>query len=228
MNCIYMPELIREMRDFQIPHYEIKHIKALRIDNAEKVIITNGNGLSAIGNVDFINKNTYSFHPEEFFDNYGENSYHSSIAIGILDNKERFEFALEKSVELGINEFFPLITKYSQRIKVNLTRLNTKAISAMKQCCRSILPKIHTPVTIKQLIKDTGKYKRIILADINGGELENLNKNTSTLVIVGPEGGFSNEEVGILKANPKVRLLNLGNRRLRAETAAIVSLGLLI
>ncbi|OGU37952.1 MAG: hypothetical protein A2X61_11605 [Ignavibacteria bacterium GWB2_35_12] len=228
MNCIYLPGLIREKRDFQIPQDEIKHIKALRIGNEEKVIVTNGKGLSAKGNVNIIKKSESVFYPDGFYDNQGENSFRLALAMGILDNKERFEFAFEKAVELGINEYFPLITNHTQRKKVNKERLIAKSISAMKQCCRSVLPIIYSPVTIEQLFQDNDKYERIILADFNGMRADELKNNVSTLVIVGPEGGFSREEIELMKRDNRLISINLGNRRLRAETAAIVALGLLI
>ncbi len=228
MNCIYLPELIKAVSEFHLPNDEIKHIKALRIGNDENLLATNGKGLSANGKVRFFKKNEVIFLPDEFIIYYGENAFTTGLAIGILDNKDRFEFAMEKAVELGINEFFPIISEHSQRKKVNLTRLRAKTISAMKQCCRSVLPIIHAPVTIEQLLKHTGIYKRIILADMNGNKPENLRNKVSTLLIVGTEGGFSSKEIEIMKSDKRLISINLGNRRLRAETAAIVALGLLI
>lgn len=228
MNCIFLPQLIRELRDFPIPLDEVKHIKALRINNDEIILATNGKGLSSNGKVIFIKKNQALFYPDNFYENLAENTFRSALAIGILDNKDRFEFALEKAIELGINEFYPLITENTQKRKINTDRLSIKAISAMKQCCRSILPEIYNPLTIEQLLNNSIEYERIILADINGVKTDNLKSNLSTLVIIGPEGGFSSDEIKLMKRDKRLILINLGLRRLRAETAAIVTLGLLV
>ncbi|MBI5324647.1 MAG: 16S rRNA (uracil(1498)-N(3))-methyltransferase [Ignavibacteriae bacterium] len=224
MNCIYLPELSKSLNGFPITTEELKHIKALRIGTFEKLLATNGKGLSAIGKISIDSKKPL-FNPEEFFENTGENNFKSGLALGILDNKDRFEFALEKAVELGINDFFPLISEFTQRKTVNIDRLKSKAISSMKQCCRSFLPLIHEPVTIEELNNQSISYERVVLADINGKKFESFEQEISTLVIVGPEGGFSNNEIEKIDNDKRLIKLNLGNRRLRAETAAIVALG---
>jgi 16S rRNA (uracil1498-N3)-methyltransferase len=227
MNCIYLKELTRKKVDIYLPENEINHIRALRIGNDETVFSTNGTGLLAFGKIKFFQKNKIAFLPSEFYENYGENSTKISLAIGILDNRDRFEFALEKAVELGIIDFYPIISAYTQKKEVNIERLNLKAIASMKQCCRSVLTKIHKPKLIEQLTNSSAEYERIILADIGGKKPVGMRSKESTLVIVGPEGGFTPEEIEMMTSDKRVFSVNLGIRRLRAETAAIVALGLL-
>ncbi|TAL69840.1 MAG: 16S rRNA (uracil(1498)-N(3))-methyltransferase [Bacteroidetes bacterium] len=227
MNCLYLPVLSRAVKDYKLADEEIKHIKVLRISQNEIIMVVNGKGLTATGKITLIRKNEIYFRPDEYIENSGENPFKSGLALGILDNRDRLEIALEKAVELGINDFYPLITKYTQTKKINTERLNLKAVSAMKQCCRSVLPNIHSPITINELLEEAKEYERILLADINGMKPEEISNEKTTLLLVGPEGGFSIDEIELMKKDKRVELINLGKRRLRAETSAIVALGLI-
>ncbi|MPN46579.1 hypothetical protein SDC9_194170 [bioreactor metagenome] len=109
-----------------------------------------------------------------------------------------------------------------------MERLIAKAISAIKQCKRSRLPKIHLPQTIDSLISniDTLNYQNIFLADENGVKPQiNIHNSKNSIIFVGAEGGFSERELNLFPT--KTIKWNLGNRRLRAETAAISMLSIL-
>jgi len=233
MECIFVSELNFNSTKFIIPTVEAKHLKALRIKQNEQILITNGKSLSAIATVERISKSDYQANIKEFFENYGELNYSLSLAIGIIDSQPRFEFAIEKCIELGVSEIFPLILDYSQQKKISQERLTAKAIATIKQCKRSKLPTIHFPQTVNQLLEkisnSTKKYQ-LILTDENGTTPsdffnENHNGNHNTIIFVGGEGGFSEREL-LLFPHHTIKW-NLGNRRLRAETAAIVSVGIL-
>ena len=226
MNCLYLADLIEKANEYFLPESECRHIKSLRISETEIVMVTNGKGLSATGKIKIINKFETIFKPSEFIHNNGENNFKSGLAIGLLDSRDRLEFAFEKAVELGIKDFYPLITKFTQTNKINIDRLNLKAISAMKQSCRSVLPMVHSPVSLNDLLNFDNDYERILLADIIGSKLGKLENESPTLVVIGPEGGFSKEEIEIFNKDKRVEMIKLGDRRLRSETAAIVALGL--
>lgn len=228
MECIYIENLNDNDISISVPLDEAKHLKALRINSNEKILITNGKGLSAISTVERKNKNEYIAHTDKYIYNVGELNCLLSIAIGILDSKDRFEFAIEKCIELGVAEIFPLVLDYSQSTKINMERLIAKAISAIKQCKRSRLPKIHLPQTIDSLISniDTLNYQNIFLADENGVKPQiNIHNSKNSIIFVGAEGGFSERELNLFPT--KTIKWNLGNRRLRAETAAISMLSIL-
>ena len=90
-----------------------------------------------------------------------------------------------------------------------------------------MLPVIHNPVKINELTEQFSQFKKIYVADISGKPLGKGKRSESYIAIIGPEGGFTNEELDLLKSKKNTLLFSLGNKRLRAETAAIVSLGLL-
>ncbi|MDR0927797.1 MAG: 16S rRNA (uracil(1498)-N(3))-methyltransferase [Ignavibacteria bacterium] len=224
MECIYIPMLSFQTQHYPIPPAECQHLKALRIQTGTQMQITNGNGLSAIAVIERISKTEYNADVIEFMRNFGELDCKIGLAIGILDNKDRLEFAVEKSVELGVSEIFLLTTDYTQQMHINLERLVGKAIAAVKQCKRSVLPIIHPPIKLSELL-NANDYESIVLCDEKGVRPAKVENSSSILVFIGAEGGFSNAELDLFPAN--TLKWNLGNRRLRAETAAIVALGYL-
>jgi 16S rRNA (uracil1498-N3)-methyltransferase len=145
-----------------------------------------------------------------------------AVAMGILNSRERMEFALEKLTELGITDFYPLITDYAQTKEIDEKRLRQKMIAAMKQCRRSILPELHKPISISELHTLSSAFQSIFLADPKGGPIQPYPMH-STLILAGPEGGFSNNELEFIKSWPGIKLLRIGQRRLRAETAIIAA-----
>ena len=227
MEAIYFPDLEKNSNIVIIEDTETKHIKALRLKPGNSVYITNGKGLLAETHILEFKNSTCRLEIKNIFESYNELSYSLGLAVGILDSRERFEYALEKAVELGISDFYPLVSEFSQKKNVNLQRLNSKAIAAMKQSIRSKLTLIHKQVSILDLIGISYKYEKIIIADIEG-EMPLMDKSySSVLAVVGPEGGFSTKEKDLLNRLDKCSLWNLGDRRLRAETAAVVLLGLI-
>ena len=115
MECIYFPELDKNSKDLYISGSEAKHLKALRLKPGEEIQITNGKGLSA-GSI-LIKEEPAGFliQVTDLQENTGELPYSFALAIGILNDRNRFEFALEKAVELGITDFYPLITEFTEK-----------------------------------------------------------------------------------------------------------------
>jgi 16S rRNA (uracil1498-N3)-methyltransferase len=221
MECIFYKSLLKSESIIEIEGQEARHIRALRVREGDALTVVNGQGLAAVSIVEQISKNGYKLKILEFKENFGENENRLGLALGILDDRERFEFALEKAIELGITDFYPIISKFVQKKGINAERLEAKSIAAIKQCCRSRLPEIHEPVSFTEIFKISKQFDNVILADIDGGSPDKL--NGSSLFIVGPEGGFSADEINLAKSND-VMLWKLGIRRLRAETAAIAVL----
>jgi 16S rRNA (uracil1498-N3)-methyltransferase len=228
MECIYYPQYKNFDNQFDVLGSASKHCRALRIRIGEQILFTDGCGLTIKSELLSIGKESHRFRIIDQINNLGELPYKIGLAIGILDNRERFEFALEKSIELGISDFYPIICEYSQKKTIQKERLLSKAISAMEQCKRSVLPVIHEPFTIETTLKISQEYSQIYLSDENGSSiLSEGNVKSNALIFVGPEGGFSNSEIEQIKSNEKTISINLGNRRLRAESAAIISVSIL-
>jgi len=226
MECIYYNELKENLKQISIQGELTKHLKALRICIGEKIMLTNGNGLSAVCSLINFDKKEFTFVSDSVVKNHGELPVKLGLAMGILSDRNRFEFALEKAVELGCSDFYPLITKHSETKKINLERLKSKAVSSLEQCKRSQLIVIHEPVDLKEFCQDLPHFENIILADENGASPELTKSLSSCLCFVGPEGGFEKKEMELINGFENSISWSLGCRRLRAETAAISILSL--
>jgi 16S rRNA (uracil1498-N3)-methyltransferase len=222
MECIYYPELTKSLNEVLITGDEARHMRVLNIRSGEQIMISNGTGLCATGVAERISKLEYKIRIEHYSAIQGELGFKFGLAIGILDSRDRFEFAIEKAVELGVTHIYPLITENTQRRKIERERLNSKSIAALKQCKRACLPIITEPIDIVTFSGIIAEFRNIFLLDIDGNKPKEIIKE-DLVVIAGPEGGFSKNEIEKLKFFGALPI-NLGNRRLRGETAAIAAL----
>jgi len=152
-------------------------------------------------------------------------SYKLGIAISPLKNMSRFEWFLEKSVEIGITDIFPLICKRTEKKNIKEERAKRIIQSAMKQSGNVYEPTLHSNIDIATLSQMTGwgtKYLAYINNESNSLLATRKFLNPHILIGIGPEGGFVAEEVEIC-LKEKFTPVSLGNSRLRTETAGIVA-----
>lgn len=228
MECLYISNLNENTEKIQLDEAESKHTKSLRIHVGDRILATNGEGLTALCELDEISKKGNTVRCLEFYNNYNELSIDITIAVGILENSDRFEFIIEKSVELGAKEIVPLITKHSSDKPVRYERAVSKSIAALKQSKRSILPLYSEPVYLSQLYDKFHNWDCVILADEKGASSLDLKNYKKILIICGPEGGFSDEEILFMYKAENLQKVKIGNSRLRSETAAIGALTLAV
>jgi 16S rRNA (uracil1498-N3)-methyltransferase len=234
MECLYAPELDHSTTVVTIEAEEFTHARALRLREGDIFLCSNGRGLCAEARVAATKRNNLTAHVQRLLPYHNEPrvDHHAvfGLALGILDNRDRMEFAIEKATELGITDFMPLLTERSQHHRIHSDRLCAKALAAMKQSQRSRLPRIHSPMTVQQCAEycTLEQQSYLIGTDANGTEPQVLPADVTTRgvwIVVGPEGGFSEREYQILQQHATL-WWSLGAARLRAETAAIVSVGL--
>jgi len=155
------------------------------------------------------------------------------IAMAPTKNINRFEWFLEKATEIGISEITLLICAHSERTVVKTDRLRKILISAMKQSLKCWLPVLHEPITFSDLIHLVSKTESLVdfpqqkfIAWCESGDAELLQKiyqpGSSALILIGPEGDFSPEEVE-QAIHAGFIPVSLGKSRLRTETAGIVA-----
>ena len=147
------------------------------------------------------------------------------IAISLLKSNDRFEWFLEKASEIGISEITPIICERSERKFLNENRLKKVLVSAMKQSLKSHLPKLNPVKTLKEFYQNDFKEELFIAHcnDTNKDLLLNaLKPKSSSVILIGPEGDFTNNEVN-QAIDLKFKPISLGESRFRAETAAIIA-----
>jgi 16S rRNA (uracil1498-N3)-methyltransferase len=134
------------------------------------------------------------------------------------------DWLVEKATELGAARLVPVMTRRTVAERVKLERLEAIAIEAAEQCGRTILPEIVEPVALKMFLA-AGGIRTLYFADEGGGEpAASAFKPGPATILVGPEGGFTDEERAAVRALPNAVPISLGPRILRAETAALAAL----
>jgi 16S rRNA (uracil1498-N3)-methyltransferase len=146
------------------------------------------------------------------------------IAIAPTKNFERFEWFVEKAIEIGIEEITPLLSEHSERKSLNMERIDKIVVSAMKQSLNLIFPKINPPVEFKDFIRlKTEETKCVAYCEEKTISFaETIASGKSTLTMIGPEGDFSKKEIE-MAVNKGFIPVSLGRNRLRTETAGVVS-----
>lgn len=143
--------------------------------------------------------------------------------------KGRIEWTLEKACELGVDRIVPVLTRRCVVDKLNPERLGAHLIEAAEQCGRTALPALDPAVKLAALLRDWPTERNLFFADEAGGEpaLTAMRARPGpAAILIGPEGGFDDEERSLIRACPAAVGITLGPRILRAETAAAAAVGL--
>jgi 16S rRNA (uracil1498-N3)-methyltransferase len=148
------------------------------------------------------------------------------LAVGLLKNPARFDTLVEKTTELGARAIIPLITERTVARHGRCERWRKIAQAAMKQSGRCILPIIQDPLRFHEFLAtlEPDSLRLIAHETVASPTMKSLStsKNSSTYICIGPEGGFTEEEISEAVGNG-FTVVGMGARRLRTETAAIVA-----
>lgn len=142
--------------------------------------------------------------------------------------KEATDFLIEKATEIGVMRFLPILSDFSQTQRINQERMIANAIAAAEQCGRLSVPTINELLPLEKVLNSWPPDRALLTGDESGEglALRDLPPPVpeKTAFLIGPEGGFSEEERKLWKKFPFLTRINLGPRLLRAETAAIAAL----
>src|SRR5512143_137005 len=207
---------------------EFNHlVHVMRKKAGDEIRVVDGRGTAYDVVLGEMKKHTAEGRVTVRYERYNEPAIDVTLAVGILKNPSKFDFLVEKVTELGVRQIVPLLTERTIPSHAKVDRWQKLALAAMKQCGRSYLPAVSKLMTLDEFISAFPAGEVQLIAHEQATDAPPLasylrNHHVSASVLVGPAGGFSEEEVErcVLRG---WRPLYLGPRRLRTETAAIVA-----
>lgn len=141
--------------------------------------------------------------------------------------KGRIDWLVEKACELGVARIRPVITRRTIVDRLNLDRLRAHMIEAAEQCGRTALPALDEPAKLDAVLRDWPADRALIFADEAGGApLASIARPGPAAILIGPEGGFTDDERAAIRALPGALAVSLGPRILRADTAMAAAVSL--
>lgn len=207
---------------------EHRHLtRVLHHKIGDRITVVDGAGNAAVaGEIVFSDRAVTRIKTHTITKNIGEPAVHLTLAQAVPKGA-RFDWVVEKATEIGVSAFIPLLSEHSEvRPGSGKTeRWRRLALAAMKQSCRSVWPKVSEPTPFFELWQTIKNFDLAILAHPTENDiLKDLASQVmpqKVLLMVGPEGGFTEEEIEFAQKSG-CKLLSLGPRRLRSETAGLV------
>jgi len=210
---------------FTFDKEESKHIvKVLRKTEGDSTFITNGLGNLFISEISIASDKKCEIKINEV-QSFDKPEHYLHIAVAPTKMNDRLEWFLEKATEIGIQEITPIICEHSERKVYKTDRAEKIVQSAMKQSLQYYLPKINEPVSFKDFIQKANADNKFIAHCVESERKslkDCIEPKQDYLILIGPEGDFSEKEIELALANNYQAVL-LGNTRLRTETAALVA-----
>ncbi|MCV6628435.1 MAG: 16S rRNA (uracil(1498)-N(3))-methyltransferase [Flavobacteriaceae bacterium] len=224
MQLFYSEFLSESDLEYTFSKEESRHmIRVLRKREGDPIQLTNGKGIRFNGTVVIANPKACSIRIDSF-KKMNPPPYHLHLAVAPTKNVDRFEWFLEKATEIGIHQITPIICANSERKIIKIPRLEKIVVTAMKQSLQYYKPKLHPPIGLNDFLQQTHAKQKFIAhcEDDNKKNLKTESLGTDILVLIGPEGDFTLEEIR-LALEQEFLPISLGNTRLRTETAALVA-----
>jgi 16S rRNA (uracil1498-N3)-methyltransferase len=199
----------------------------LRYSAGDEILITDGRGTTYTAQITNPHPKHCDFEILSREKQEPHHHFHLHIAIAPTKNVERLEWAVEKCVEIGVDEITPLLCRFSERKQLRTDRLEKIILSAAKQSLTPYLPVLHELTPYDEFIKTQAeRNQQCFIAHCYKDEKrflkEEIEQGRDVLVLIGPEGDFSEKEVTDALALGFIPV-SLGNSRLRTETAAVVA-----
>ena len=226
MQLFYNKDISKNDTQFTFDKTESRHIvKVLRKKDGDTLFITNGKNELFTVKVILANDKRCLVEIVKLEVKPKARNYHLHIVIAPTKNNDRLEWFLEKATEIGIDEITPIICSNSERTILKTERLEKIVQSAMKQSLKFVLPKLNEPIKFSDFINQNFD------SDLFIAHCEELDKKSfaktiqpkaNILIMIGPEGDFSSDEIKKALAN-NFTPVTLGESRLRTETAGVVA-----
>lgn len=228
MQLFYAPEIT--LPRYTLTEEESKHcIRVLRLGVGEAICLTDGRGTLYHGTVADDHPKRCVVEIVRTEEHFEPLTYHLTMAVAPTKNNERYEWFLEKATEIGVSRFIPLESDHSERRVFKAERSEKVITAAMKQSLKAYRPQLDSLTPFRALIQAPFEGRKFIAHCDTALSPEGkrylastLQRGEATLILIGPEGDFSPEEVAAAVA-AGFEEITLGSQRLRTETAAVVA-----
>jgi len=224
MHVFYTPDIetIPEM-----PEEESLHCaKVLRLPEGEEVVLTDGKGSLFRARIVRAHPKRCAVEILEKLPVAHQHNFSVHIAVAPTKNIDRIEWFAEKATEIGLDALTLLRCRYSERKEVKNERIQKILVSAMKQSLKATLPALNGLVAFSDFVKMPFDGQKLIAHCYDDPDKKSLisqyKKGENVLILIGPEGDFSEQEVA-LALQHGFRPVSLSSSRLRTETAALVA-----
>ncbi|MBQ9588137.1 MAG: 16S rRNA (uracil(1498)-N(3))-methyltransferase [Bacteroidales bacterium] len=223
---------------FQLSEEESAHcIRVLRKAVGDTLHVVDGHGTLCVCTILEAHPKHCTVQVVERQSGYGRRPFALHLAVAPTKNAARLEWLVEKAVEMGVESITPIVCQHSERCVMKRERLDKIAISAMKQSLKAFLPIIHDPTPLADLLDEAHQSASLnhhstqrFIAYCDGDHRTPLRDaytpGSDALILIGPEGDFSPDEVHHALAAGFVPV-TLGTSRLRTETAALAAIAFL-
>ena len=225
MQIFYAPDINGDF--YTLDENESRHIiRVLRMTKGTGVRLIDGKGNLYEGVIEIPDQRKCTITITGFIKDFERRNYRLHIAISPLKNTERFEWFIEKSVEIGIDEITPLVCRNTEKTAIKSERINSLIISSMKQSLKATKTILNPPCLfnefiireqegIRMMAHCNDSFRRSRIPDL-------YSKNENAVILIGPEGDFSIDEIN-KAASHGFAQVHLGRSRLRTETAGVAA-----
>ena len=204
----------------------------LRMTSGQMLNLFNGEGGEYVAEVVSLSKNQVTVSIKESLPNDRESLLKIHLVIGI-SRGERMDWVIQKATELGVHTITPIFTERTEvklagsRLEKRLVHWQQVSISACEQCLRNVVPTINSAVSLQQCLGTHDGGLKIVLHHRTERPLTELqNTNNHVTILIGPEGGLSDDEITLAESNG-YNAVKLGPRVLRTETAPLAAISIL-
>ena len=210
----------------QLPETEAHHcLKVLRMQEGDALRLTDGKGFFYRAEIAEIHSSRCRLNLLETIPQPPLWEGKIEIALAPTKNTDRVEWFAEKATEIGIDKITFLRCRFSERKEMSIERIRKIMISAMKQSEKAMLPDLQEMTGFKDFIRQDFDGQKFIAHCYSGEKIhlaQAYRKNENVLILIGPEGDFSEEEIGLAEECGFIPV-SLGKSRLRTETAALTA-----
>lgn len=227
MHRFYQEDLQLESKELLLNEVESNHAcKVLRMSIGDTLELINGRGLVGLAKISDAHHKRCRVEMVSI-QSFAPAASRIHLAICPTKSNDRFEWFLEKAVEIGVDTITPLWSENSERSKLNIERLDKVILSAVKQSLRAFKPHLNPLRKVKDFIEaHPGCFMAHCNEEFERVDLIGLFKQDEMILMIGPEGDFSTREIQCALQH-QVKSVSLGDNRLRTETAGLVGVTLL-